>query len=59
MRYMGWVKSKLSQKRPVKGIIIGYSNDEKLNYAISCVDNIEAFLYRINFTLTKLKTEFN
>lgn len=57
MRYIGWVKSKLSQERPVKGIIIGYSNDEKLNYAISCVENIEVFLYRIYFTLTKPKTE--
>lgn len=57
MRYIGWVKSKLSQGKPVKGIIIGYSNDEKLNYAISCVENIEVFLYRLNFTLTKPKTE--
>lgn len=57
MRYIGWVRSKLSQGKPVKGIIIGYSNDEKLNYAISCVENIEVFLYRINFTLTKPKTE--
>lgn len=59
MRYIGWVKSKLSQGMPVKGIIIGYSNDEKLNYAISCVENIEVFLYRINFTLTKPKTELS
>lgn len=56
LRYMGWVKSKLSQGKPVRGIIIGYSNDEKLNYAISCVENIEVLLYRINFNLTKAKT---
>lgn len=56
MRYIGWVKLNLSQGKPVKGIIIGYSNDEKLNYAISCVENIEVLLYRINFTLTEAKT---
>lgn len=53
MRYMGWVKSKLSPAQPVKGVIIGYSNDDRLNYAISCVNNIEILLYRINFSLIK------
>lgn len=53
MRYLGWVKIKLSQDKPVKGIIIGYTNDDKLNYAISCVENIEIFLYRVNFSLIK------
>lgn len=53
MRYLGWIKIKLSHDKPVKGIIIGYSNDEKLNYAISCVENIEIFLYRVNFSLIK------
>jgi len=53
MRYLGWIKIKLSHDKPVKGIIIGYTNDEKLNYAISCVENIEIFLYRVNFSLIK------
>jgi len=53
MRYIGWVKKRLSPNQLVKGIIIGYSNDDKLNYAISCVDIIEILLYRINFTLIK------
>lgn len=52
-RYMGWVKSKLSPNNIVKGIIIGYGNDDKLNYAISCVPNTEIFLYRIQFSLLK------
>jgi len=53
MRYMGWVKNRLSPNRPVNGVIIGYSNDDRLNYAISCVNNIEILLYRINFSLIK------
>ena len=56
LRYIGWVKAKLAQGKKVKGIIIGYSNDEKLNYAISCVDTIEVFLYRIKFNLIRPKT---
>ena len=50
-RYMGWVKEKLSKDNMVKGIIIGYSRDEKLYYALKTVPNVEFLLYRINFTL--------
>jgi transcription antitermination factor NusG len=50
-RYMGWVKEKLSKNNIVKGIIIGYSRDEKLYYALKTVSDVEFFLYRINFTL--------
>lgn len=53
MRYIGWVKNRLSPGQPVKGVIIGYSNDDRLNFAISCVDNIDVLLYRINFSLIK------
>jgi transcription antitermination factor NusG len=51
LRYMGWVKEKLAKDNLVKGIIIGYSNDEKLKYALKSVQNISFLLYRINFSL--------
>jgi transcription antitermination factor NusG len=54
-RYMGWVMEKLANGKPVKGIIIGYENDEKLRYALKTVTNIELFLYRINFSLIKMQ----
>jgi hypothetical protein len=52
-RYMGWVMEKLANGNLVKGIIIGYENDEKLEYALKAVSNVELFLYRINFSLIK------
>ena len=54
-RYMGWVKEKLANNNLVKGIIIGYENDEKLRYALKSVPNVELFLYRINFSLLKIQ----
>jgi len=55
LRYMGWVKEKLAKNDLVKGIIIGYSNDEKLNYALKLIPDVSFLLYRINFTLIEPK----
>jgi len=55
LRYMGWVKEKLAKNDSVKGVIIGYSNDEKLNYALKLISDISFLLYRINFTLIEPK----
>jgi len=54
-RYMGWIKEKLANNNLVKGIIISYSKDEKLYYALKSVPNIELLLYRISFTLIEEK----
>ena len=55
LRYMGWVMEKLANGNLVKGVIIGYENDEKLKYALKSVPNVELFLYRINFSLIKIQ----
>ena len=55
LRYMGWVKEKLANGNLVKGVIICYSKDEKLFYALKAVPNIELFYYRINFNLIEAK----
>jgi hypothetical protein len=55
LRYMGWVKEKLAKNDLVKGIIIGYSNDDKLNYALKLIPDISLLLYRINFSLIEQK----
>jgi transcription antitermination factor NusG len=55
LRYMGWVKEKLAKNDSVKGIIIGYSNDEKIKYALKFVPDISFLLYRINFSLIEPK----
>jgi restriction system protein len=55
LRYMGWVKEKLAYDKLVKGIIICYSKDDKLFYALKTVPNIDLLLYRINFSLVEAK----
>ena len=49
-RYMGWIKEHLKDDK-VKGIIISGHADKKLSYALSMVNNIDIFLYEVNFNL--------
>ena len=53
-RYMGWVKEHLDCKG-VKGVIICGKYDIKLDYAIKSSENIEVFLYEVNFSLNEFK----
>jgi Endonuclease NucS C-terminal domain/MrcB-like, N-terminal domain len=50
-RYMGWIKEKKGDSN-VKGIIIASEFDEKLEYALRVVPNVEVFLYKVDFQLT-------
>ena len=52
LRYMGWVKEHLCSKdQGVRGIIVCGDRDERLDYALSILDNVEARLYRVDFQL--------
>ena len=53
-RYMGWIKIKKGD-RNVKGVIIAAEFDEKLEYALRVVPNVEVFLYKVDFQLTAPK----
>ncbi len=53
-RYMGWIKDKKGDKN-VKGVIIAAEYDEKLEYALKAVPNVEVFLYKVDFQLTAPK----
>jgi hypothetical protein len=56
LRYMGWVKKNLAKNNySVKGIIIVREMDDKLEYALSQISNIELYLYNISFDLRKNK----
>lgn len=56
LRYMGWIKEKLAKdKYSVRGIIIVKEMDDKLEYALSQIPNVELFLYNISFDLRKNK----
>ena len=54
-RYMGWIKEKKGDKN-VPGIIIASELDEKLQYALKVVPNVEVFLYKVDFQLTAPRT---
>jgi len=53
-RYMGWVKTNLSETNaPVHGVIIAKKIDEKLKYAVSVANNITLYEYEMNFDIRK------
>ena len=53
-RYMGFVKEELAEKdQDVKGIIIGFDDDVRLQRALSVTNNIEFYKYEVNFKLIK------
>jgi hypothetical protein len=56
LRYMGWVNEKLALAKgySVRGIIIGKDNDERLEYALKLMPNVNLFLYNVSFELNKV-----
>ncbi|MBN2102339.1 MAG: DUF1016 family protein [Candidatus Aenigmarchaeota archaeon] len=53
-RYMGWIKKNKNNPN-VKGIIIAAEFDKKLEYALGVVNNVEVFLYQVDFKLKEFK----
>ena len=47
---MGWVR-KTKNDENVKGIIIASGFDKKLEYALEVVDNVDVFIYEVDFRL--------
>jgi restriction system protein len=53
-RYMGYVKEELAEKnQTVKGVIIAFEDDVKINRALSVAPNIDFYTYKIYFELKK------
>lgn len=53
-RYMGYVKDELAESdQVVRGVIIGYEDDIKIQRALSVAPNIDFFTYKIQFNLEK------
>ena len=50
LRYMGWVKEKMSDQN-VRGLIVAGKYDEKLDYARKMVSGLEVFIYEVQFSL--------
>jgi hypothetical protein len=51
---MGWISEKMNDEN-VKGIIIANGYDKKLEYALKVVNNVEVFLYEVDFKLKEFK----
>jgi RecB family endonuclease NucS len=51
-RYMGWIKENKGDDN-VKSIIVAGKYDEKLYYAAKAAQNVEVFVYEVNFKLKK------
>lgn len=55
-RYMGYIKDEVAEEgQIVKGIIIAFSDDEKIKRALSVTQNIEFYSYEITFSLKNIK----
>ena len=53
LRYMGWVNEHLcTSNQSVRGCIIAQRKDQKLEYALKQVNNIEFLKYELDFRLT-------
>ena len=53
LRYMGWVREHLCQQgESVRGVIICRDQDDRLDYALSVVSNVEVQFYRVDFQLS-------
>jgi len=53
-RYMGWVRAHLAQGRPVSGVIVASSIDERLRYAASVIPNVILLEYEIDFRVSQV-----
>lgn len=53
-RYIGWIK-KHKKVDDVKGVIIAGQYDNKLYYALQAIDNVEVFIYEVNFVLKEFQ----
>lgn len=51
-RYMGWVSEKMNDHN-VRGIVIAGDYDRKLEYALKMVNNVETYIYEVDFKLRK------
>lgn len=53
-RYMGYVQEELAEvNQKVKGVIIGFEDDIKIQRALSVTSNIDFYTYKVSFKLAK------
>jgi restriction system protein len=59
-RYMGYVKDELAEPgQTVRGVIIAFEDDIRIQRVLSIVDNIDFFTYKIHFKLERKSKKQN
>ena len=53
-RYMGWIKDNLVGDYSVRGIIIAKEKDDRLDYSLKIIPDVDLFLYNVHFDITKV-----
>jgi RecB family endonuclease NucS len=53
-RYMGWVKVNLAGARPVSGVVVARSIDERLRYAVSVIPSVVLLEYEVEFRVREV-----
>jgi hypothetical protein len=54
-RYMGWLEEHKTAGQPTKGIIIAGQYDQRLNYALRKLKDVEVYLYQVDFKLREFR----
>ena len=57
LRYMGYIEKHLATNEDVRGCIIATDADEGLKNALSVVNKIDFYEYKINFEMSKVSLE--
>lgn len=57
LKYMGWVKNKLASDKKVLGVIVAKEFDKNLKYAVTQVENVNLFQYKMEFTMEPAEIE--
>jgi restriction system protein len=54
LRYMGYMNTIKEEGQVVRGMIIAHEANEQIQHALSMVQNVEFYAYKLHFSLTKL-----
>lgn len=54
LRYMGYMNTIKEEGQVVRGMIIAHEANEQIQHALSMVQNVEFYSYKLHFSLTKL-----
>ena len=55
LRYMGYVNTVKEDNQNVKGLIVAHEDDPRIRHALSMVQNVGFYTYKIHFELTQIQ----